>query len=205
MKEPKVIVCLWVFMLAVSAASATQIAVLPAAEQCIYSADGGTNTGTTSVRQVYREGDNEFRVVYEYDLSGYSASQIAGATITGSTPAIGSIYAALGAVRITADLQATAGDFGSPAIVTYGTPAEYYVIADGPANPDTFSIDVTNDIKSILSGGGSTFGIRFVSLSGVSYGRGLPANLPLTLNVVPEPATLAFLAVCGVAALRRRR
>jgi hypothetical protein len=146
----------------------------------------------------------ERRAAFEYDVTGYGVTGIASATLTGTlfmnnandtgTRTVNvDVYSGDGLIT-TLDFSLaslTAGSF------SYHPPAQTSI---------PFSIDVTDELRALLSGGASFLGARFTPANDQSVSV-LTDSQPPALNiVVPEPAAAGtLLLLLGPAALSRRR
>jgi hypothetical protein len=153
--------------------------------------------------------DRQTRAITEYDLSqlvGHSGLTIQSATLSGEVSVNNSLETGPRNIAIdlyNADLALTAADYDA-------TAQQLTTVSYDPATSSgvPFNLDVTSQIQALLAGGGSAVGFRFDPLNlqpPSAISDYTPPILTITLAEVPEPTSLALLALMPLGFRRRRR
>ena len=145
----------------------------------------------------------ERRAAFEYDVTGYAATGIASATLTGTLSMNNANDTGPRIVNVdlySGDGLITTLDFNLAAL----TAGSFSYHPPGQTNVP-FSIDVSDELRALLSGGASFLGARFTPANDQSVSVFTSSQPPALNIVVPEPTAGALVLLLGPAALSRRR
>lgn len=146
---------------------------------------------------------DNYVIVAEYDVNAYDSANLVDATLTFTAHPLWGYSNYLRFSMIPSDLQITAADFGSSDINVYAYNGAIWT-------GQTYSYDVTAWMKTAMDYASPTQGAayRWEAFDGARWlggGTIYPSDLTLTLNYVPEPATMLLLVCGGILGLVRRK
>ncbi len=146
---------------------------------------------------------NVRKAMFEYDVTGYSSPSITSATVSGTLHVNNALDTGVRTINVqlyTGDGVMTLGDFNIAS--TAAGSFSYHPPTDSQV---AFSIDVTSQVKSLLTAGAQFVGVRYAPANTQAPSVFVDFQQPTLTIAVPEPGTIALLALAAPLVLRRRR